>query len=237
MIVWPKLVWLRFRSSRYFLSIGLAMLAAAWTALVFAGGYYYSYQPFRGAELLFERISDRYGLPREGLDWRARFYALQSWIDVADRTHDQMKQQLYDKDQTIRELEEQLYLYRSVTAPEENAHGLSIFSVKLQRSADSRSYPIEVILRNHSVEESEVRGHIKVVVEGVSGSPGEKPVREDLLDGGRLPFSFRYFQRLRGLLQLPDDFVPHRLSIAVSGADRYKGFESTYDWEGLTGSE
>lgn len=212
-----------------------AFVVVSWTAAFFAGGYHYSQRHFENLMQGFERMSKRYNLPYEGVDWTARFSALQRWVEVENKAADEMKEYLYERDQKIKELEEHLYFYRTVIAPEEGGKDLSIFSINVSRAEEERAYPIEVVLRNHDTKKGAVKGSVKVLVEGERGLPGEVPgmavVRDDLLKD-ELKFSFRYFQRLKGVLRLPERFNPSRLSVVVS-SKKFEGIKETYAWTAL----
>ena len=142
-----------------------------------------------------------------------------------------MRQHLYEKEQMIEELQEQLYFYRAVIAPEDGNTDLSIFSVSLQPIEKRRMYSLELVLRSHAVNKGAMKGRVDVSVEGTAIAENKELMRDDLLVA-ELHFSFKYFQRLKGLLRLPDGFVPQRLNISVESG-RSKGFENIYDWNGL----
>ncbi len=228
---WPSLVWFYIRSSKLFTRALAALIVVSWTAAFFAGGYFYSQHRFDDLMGDFEQMSKRYNLPYEGVDWPARFSALQRWVEVEDKAAEKMKEYLYEKDRRIKELEEHLYFYRTVVAPEEGGKDLSIFSVNVGRSEEERVYPIEVILRNHDTKKGAVKGSVKILVEGETGLPGIALVRDDLLKD-ELKFSFKYFQRLKGVLRLPARFNPSRLSVVVDSR-KSKPVKETYAWAAL----
>ena len=50
-------------------------------------------------------------------------------------------------------------------------------------------------------------------------------------DSGDLEFNFKHFRRIEGVLQLPQDFAPEEVRIAVYEEGRKKSsFNRTYDW-------
>lgn len=228
---WSSLIWFYIRSSKLFAGTVAVIVVVSWTAAFFAGGYLYSQHRFGDLMGGFEQMSKRYNLPYEGIDWTARFSALQRWVEVESEATDRMKEYLHERDRQIKELEEQLYFYRTVVAPEEGGKDLSIFSVSVGRAEEARVYPVEVVLRNHDTKKGAVKGSIKVLVEGEAGLSGTAVVRDDLLKD-ELKFSFRYFQRVKGSLRLPERFKPSRLSVVVS-SKKSEDIKETYAWAAL----
>ena len=229
--VWSSLLWFYIRSSRLFAPVLLVLLGILWSAALFTGGYYYSQSGFERLMKGFDQMSRRYGLPYEGLTWAARLSALQRRVDVSDREVDQIKYYLHEKEEKLKELEEQLYFYRTVIAPEDSKKDIVVFSVSLRRDAGTWSYPVEVVMRNHRSKKGVVNGRVRMLVEGEDTRSGNTLVREDLL-GEELGFSFRYFQRLNGVVRLPEGFNPRRLSIVVN-SNRFKDVVETYAWAEL----
>ncbi len=228
---WSSLLWFYVRSSKWFTLMLALALAALWTAACFVGGYYYSQRDFNQLMAGFEQMSRRYNLPYEGVTWAARFSALQRRTEVSDKAVEEIKRYLYEKNEQLKELEEHLYFYRTVIAPEDEEKGLAVFSVNLRRSEDAQAYPVEVVLRNHHSKKGAVKGRIKILVEGEAEARGPALVRDDLLEG-EIRFSFKYFQRLNGILRLPERFSPRRLSVVIA-ADRFEETAETYAWAAL----
>ena len=210
----------------------MVSVAALWGAMLFAGGYFYSQWSFDELMTDFEQVSERYKLPYEGVSWSARFSALQRYIEISDNASDEVKHYLYEKDQKINALEEQLYFYRTVIAPEDEQKDLTIFSVQLKEREQTRTYPVEIVLRNHRSKKGAVKGHIRVLVEGQQGTT---QLRDDLLVD-KIQFSFKYFQRLKGVLELPKNFHPDRLIVVVD-SNKFKDIKETYAWETLLSTD
>ena len=232
---WVSLLWFYVRSHALFMRVVAVTLAILMAAAFFAGGYFYSQRHFDRLMAGFERVSERYQLPYEGVSWEARFSALQRYIEVADEAADEIKRYLYEKDQKINELEEQLYFYRTVIAPEDEKKDLTVFSVRLRQGEQAQTYSVQVVLRNHRSKKGAVKGRVRVLVEGEFAPQGVVAVRDDLLVD-KISFSFKYFQRLQGVLRLPEDFSPDRLSVVVD-SNKYGDIEETYSWEALLNAD
>ncbi len=228
---WSSLFWFYARSGRLFAFVLSLLGAALFAAAFFTGGYYYSQRDFDRLMAGFDQVSQRYNLPSDGITWAARFSAVRRHVEVADKAVEEMKQYLYQRDQEIKELEEHLYFYRTVIAPEDEKKDLAIFSVSLQSAPGERAYLLEVVLRNHHSKKGIVKGRVKVLVEGRAGSRGTMLVRDDLIEE-EIKFSFRYFQRVRGTLRLPEGFGPSRLSV-VADSNKFKSVKETYTWSDL----
>ena len=211
------------------------LLAGFWAAAFFFGGYYYSRYEFNQLMAGFEQTSKRYNLPYEGLSWAARLSALLRRTEVSDKAIEEIKHYLHEKEEQIKDLEEHLYFYRKVAFSEDEKKGLAIFSVNLQRDMSPRTHSIEVILRNYPGKKTNVKGIVRVLVEGQTGPRGTVLSRDDLLED-EINFSFRHFQRLSGVLRLPGSFSPLRLSVIVD-SDQFEDVVETYAWAALLKQE
>ena len=231
LVAWSSLLWFYLRSRPFFTRVLWLSVAVLWTASWFIGGYVYSRHHFDGLMSGFEPLSERYNLPYQGVSWAARFSALQRYVEISDQTKEEMKLYLYEKEEKISELEEQLYFYRTVIAPEDSDKGLSIFSLQLEQVKASGAYSFQVVLRNHQSKQGTVKGRIKVSIDGEHIPAGGRMVRDNLLVD-EMKFSFRYFQRLKGLLHLPEQFIPRQVSVMVD-SNKFQDVEKTYAWNEL----
>ena len=231
LVTWLNIFWVSIFSSRRFMLMFIILCITVWTFIAFTVGYYYSQHSLEKTMIAFEQMSKRYNLPYERLSWDSRFSALQRWVNVSDKASEEMKRLLYEKNQSIKELEEHLYFFRSVVAPEEKRETLSIFSVNLQRLEEENAYQIEVVLRNDTSKKEAVKGIVKVLIKGSVNPQAMALVRADLLDED-IRFSFKYFQRLKGILRLPESFKPDRLSVVID-SNKFDDIEEIYAWEGL----
>ena len=76
-------------------------------------------------------------------------------------------------------------------------------------------------------------GHVDVEIRG-QASGAKKSIRLAEVaepESGDLVFNFKHFRRIEGVLQLPDNFSPEEVRVAVYEEGRKKSsFNRTYNW-------
>ena len=130
----------------------------------------------------------------------------------------------------MEDLNRQLHFYRQVIAPEDlKNNALAIFSLELESVLADGGQPIEIIVRKSMREQTYVKGEVLVQAEGTIN--GEDILYKDGLVEA-LPFTFRYFQRLDGVLQFPEDFNPDTIHVILQ-VDGEEKLRKSYSWKKL----
>lgn len=226
---WLSLTWFFIHSNKYrktfVMFVGVSVLCGSFYGL----GHYFVKRHYQELETALEQMAHDMGLHWGDTPWHGRFAMLKRKLDVALKTTKQLESFLYEKSLEIEDLKEQIYFYKSVVAPEDLQEGLSIFSVNVQDPVRRREYPVEIILRKMQKAGGAVKGNIRVSAYGYLDN---KETHIDALGGEKIEFSFKYFQRVKGALYLPEGFFPRRLNITVI-SDRFKSFEQVYAWHDI----
>ena len=173
---------------------------------------------------MLNRTMEDLNLEWEERSWPMRLTMIKRELDVSFDTIEELKNVIAENLLRIDDLKERVYFYQSVVAPEDLKEGLSIFDVSVSAPLEDDRYPIEIILRKSHKKDTLINGHVKVSVYGKDGrSQPVSSVSEDM------KFSFRYFQRVRGILNVPTDFKPEKIMLSVA-AGRNQSFERFYAW-------
>ena len=148
---------------------------------------------------------------------------------------EQTKQTLREKEMEILKLTEELVFYRSLLAPEKAKVGVEIRDFNLRSSGESEYY-YDFLLTQSSRSKRVAKGKINVTIDGKKN--GEMH-RIDVFDvatatGDTIKYSFKYFQRLNGAFELPDDFEPKKILVEIKPEAKSKQpIQLSYSWNEL----
>ncbi len=134
----------------------------------------------------------------------------------------------------VAELRKEVALYKSLMAPSSLERGLRIADFELTPADRDGAYQYRLLLTQVAQARNWVEGGVKVMVEGSSAeNAGQVLSLTELGHDGKypLPYRFRYFQDLAGIVVLPDGFQPARVSITADPKGRGKLLERTFEWE------
>lgn len=174
-------------------------------------------QPERALELVTLRRHKREA-DRLIADLSQELVALKQAARIDRDAARQVRSSVLAMDRELEAQREEIAFYRSLMAPAPNEQGLGIYSLELHRMDEPKRYRFEVVLRQRSAKHRLLRGRLELSVIGrvrdaVVELPLEKlspPAAE-----GTLGFSFKYFEKLQGELQLPEDFLPETVAVAA----------------------
>ncbi len=148
---------------------------------------------------------------------------------------EQTKQTLREKEMEILKLTEELVFYRSLLAPEKAKVGVEIRDFSL-RSAGQSEYYYDFLLTQSSRSKRVAKGKINVTIDGKQNG---KMHRIEVFDvaaatGDAIKYSFKYFQRLNGAFELPDDFEPKKILVRIKPEAKSKQpIQLSYSWNEL----
>jgi len=134
-------------------------------------------------------------------------------------------------------LREEAALYRNMLDPGSAEQGLRIAELELSEASGPRSYHYHVLLTRLDAARELVSGAVEIQLQGVVSMENGSRLRvlslADLgdLDEYPIPFQFRYFQGLSGVMTLPPGFEPGSVLIRLRAAGGDETLRREFDWQ------
>lgn len=126
----------------------------------------------------------------------------------------------------IAELREEAALYRNMLDPGATVAQLRIADFELTATASAGQFHYHLLLTRSDVEADPARGLVELQIAGVSTTGGMRRQRalslKEVSDVSTypVPYRFRYFQGVAGIMTLPADFEPTKVLIKLTPAGR-----------------
>ena len=154
--------------------------------------------------------------------------ALKQQLAIAQRDRqvmrvatDALRRTLSDRGAEIESLRADLAFYTRLIGGDEQAPGLSVAALTLSPVAGTRGYTFTVTLLQTARDSKPVHGLMTLALQGVQGGRAARGAWAQLADARQrdgLPFAFKYFQQVHGMLVLPPGFVPARIHVTLKPA-------------------
>ncbi|SDI63254.1 hypothetical protein SAMN04488540_102275 [Ferrimonas sediminum] len=165
--------------------------------------------------------------------------ALEIELDTERRSQADTIAMMAQLRQQLAQTETELTFYRNIMAPEQNADGVVIHEVAVENSHSPGHFRYKLVLTQQKKRKRFAKGRASMLLAGSqNGSPATLNLERLGADRDRLKFSFRYFQELEGSFNLPENFVPERLTVKVKtasgGGQKATSTEQVYEFAVLT---
>lgn len=197
----------------------LRTAALALTLLVMGAVYFFGYQ---------SGFDDRVPLVLDEAGLKARISKLETRLSVESETLSRLRIELASKESKVGDLERELVFYRDIMSSSEDVSSVKVREPDISWRPDSR--------------ELEYRAVVQRLAPGTQSYKGE--LRVELLDpeGGVLDvvhsstpahtIGFKYFQRISGIIGVPEGFTPAELRFAITlSKPRRRSFEQSFAWQ------
>ena len=138
-------------------------------------------------------------------------------IDTQNHTSIALRDELTQLHTVNAGLETELGFFRKIMVPGETDKGIHVERLSVVASTAS-TYVIEATLIQVAERPSIVSGFVRLEIQGTQNGEAVRLMTADL--GGaptNLDFRFRYFQALEQTVELPTEFTPSRIKVAVIG--------------------
>lgn len=149
---------------------------------------------------------------------------------------EQVKQTLREKELEILKLTEELVFYRSLLAPEKASVGLEVRDFSLRTSPSEGEYYYDFLLTQSSRSKRVAKGKVSVAIDGKQGGVMRRLALKEVGTTAAEPikYSFKYFQRLNGVFELPKNFEPQQILIEVEPDSKSKKpLHLSFSWNEL----
>lgn len=155
-------------------------------------------------------------LDRENRQLRQDNTLLRRELTVEREVANRVRLDIQGLEQHIHELTEELDFYRNIVSPDNLDRGLHIQKVRLTPADVPGVYRYQLVLTQVQGNQS-IEGRVTLWLEGRRDGESVQLEHGDLVPGEEdgQSFSFRYFQVIRGRLQLPGDVIPEALVVSA----------------------
>ncbi len=135
---------------------------------------------------------------------------------VAERAAQELQTSLGARQDEIAALRNDLGFYQRLMEGGSQQTGVAVHSFEAQRTEDARAWQFALTLSQNLKRNRLASGKIEVTVGGTQGGASVRLALDKLgSDLTSLPFSFKYFQQINGLLMLPEGFTPASVKVRV----------------------
>ncbi len=212
----------------------IAVLGGSW-GLYELGRYHAGYNLVEARSERHQLMGERDELQQRVRQLREEKVALERARDIEAQAHEEVQADLKELQDEILELKEELAFFRGIVSPGDMASGLRIQSFNVRKNPRTDAYRYQVVLTQVLKNDNFTSGTVDMEIEGIRERGGEKATLSlsdvSVPSDDRLHFRFKYFQEFEGDLELPEGFVPFRVTISVNPSGRrYDPIEETFDW-------
>ena len=216
------------------LLVGLVLVVAMWMGYVMGSAGISL--PFKDKSESVAQLKKELGVSREKIrELEKEITRLVKSTEVEMQAAEQNKHTLREKEIKLSKLNEELVFYRSLLAPENAGTGVEIRDFNLRASGASEYY-YDFLLTQSSRNNKVAKGKVNVTIDGKQGDIMKRIKVTDIKSSSdkSLKYSFKYFQRLNGVFELPEDFKPQQVLVEVAPSSQSKPpMQLSYTWQEL----
>jgi hypothetical protein len=166
-------------------------------------------------------------------DLSQRVAILQKGGDVDRQAADDFRETVRALSENVANLEQEVAFYKGIMAPGSADKGLRISKIEVV-PLGNRQYSYSVMLTQVVDNTNFVQGEVAVNVIGLRNGVREIVALRDLdasvVELG-IDFRFRYFQEVKGNLNIPNDFTPQQMQVVLqSRGKNSQRVEETHTW-------
>ena len=221
---------------------GYRFRRAFWLAILIlmtaGGGYLYGYFD---SYTQMKVLKEENGYLKDGLrtsektieDLSQRVAVLEKGGEVDRQAADGFRETVKSLKDQVSVLEQEVAFYKGIMAPGSADKGLRISRIDLD-AINANQYSYAVMMTQVVDNTNYVQGEVAVNVIGLRSGEQEVIALRDLDDNINelgIPFRFRYFQELKGVLNLPEGFIPQQLQVVMqSRGQNSQRVEETRNW-------
>ncbi len=199
--------------------------AAALTVLAGTGYLVFELGRYQGGYSVLDQRREQEALQQiisqqaaDADELRRQITVLQTSQEIDRETYALVESNLSELQLRIQSQEEELAFYQGIISPEDGYAGLRIQSINFTAAELEQHYILRLVLVQSISHDRRVTGVVRLNIEGSrAGEADELSPDEILIDSesGNIPYAFRYFQGLQGVVVLPADFEPDQVNVEI----------------------
>ncbi|WP_119394828.1 DUF6776 family protein [Salinibius halmophilus] len=134
----------------------------------------------------------------------------------------------------LRQVREELSLFKGIMAPEEITRGPHIKELQLN-NVGNRAFEYNIVFTQEGNNDNFVEGSAIIILAGQSSEDEDAPVMLPLAEVSeqvqdeQVKLRYRYFQNVEGVLNLPADFVPSHIEVIMQ-LNSGQRLNRLFDW-------
>lgn len=152
-------------------------------------------------------------------------------LQINQQAFEDISETLLTTSHEIADLKEDLRFYESVIQTEGQGQGLQIRALSISATERPDRYGYSLIVVNGSYGKKKKKGAVKIDLHGINKGKAEMISVKNEKGKSSIPLYFKYFQKLDGILELPDHFQPRRIKVSVKmRGTKSDKVDKWYDW-------
>jgi len=205
----------------------LALLVSGWGLFEY-GRYRAGYDRAAFNQLRQQLEKNNSELEAEVRRLRQEKMELEQTRQIESRAYGLVRKDLRDLQNELLELKEELAFYRGIVSPEESGRGLQIQRFNITKDSEERAWNFKLVLTRVLKNKGVAKGTVEVQVDGIDAQGKHSSVTPLQ----RLRYNFKYFQNIKGKVELPEGFVPSRATVVLKPGGRGNKTEvrKSFDW-------
>lgn len=184
-------------------------------------------------------------LNRELTGLRERLVAIQGSLARAERqlqidkaAYAELGGELRASTDQLASLHHELKFYRSIISPQDGGAGIRFHEFSVVETGEPRVFTYRLVLIQALQHSKNVEGAVTLEITGIRG--GEAAfVSVPAAGGESIKVKFKYFQNLKGRIELPPDFVPQEVKVELRPVKKKnkqaEAIERAYRWSEIIG--
>lgn len=168
---------------------------------------------------------------------REKVARLERSRQVDTETYHEMDLEMRRMEDQILALREEVMFYRRIMSAD-RGQGLSIQALTIKPEGTGERYHFELVLTRTIDNDRVTEGTVALTISGERGGRPAELSHASVAEPGEGPleFSFKYFQRIEGLLSLPPGFVARRVFVRVEvKGEKPSRVERSFEWPEVAG--
>lgn len=224
------------RSGWFFLWVGLLVVLGALMLVAWLGDYRFDQTVDRVTPLKLQVAAQREQIEQleaERGRLREQLAVLERTSQVDRESIRQVREALQKSQSGYREMERELRVLRGIVDAGVKSEGLFVRGFSLSRGEQPGSYRYRFTVSQALKNSGAAVGWILLSLEGKrAGEPVTLPLSELTEEKvEKLKMRFRHFQDVDGVLQVPEDFNPERLTVELKPtSNRLPETRASFDW-------
>ena len=188
-------------------------------AIVAVGAIYYlGYQ---------NGFDDRVPLVLDEAGLNARISKLATRLSVESETLSRLREELANKESKVGNLERELVFYRDIMSSSEDVSSVKVREPDISWRPETRELEYRAVVQRLAPGTQSYKGELRVTLLDSEGR---------VLDAKHTSIpdhaiGFKYFQRISGIIEVPEDFNAAKLRFAITlSKPRKRSYEQSFTW-------